>query len=124
MPMYTTWVSRRPGSSIRAAPITCPTISPAPRLRSSPIVPVKQKAHAKPQPTWVDTQSVSRSPSGISTDCTRAPSGSAKTIFSLPSCDGVRRSTSGTPTNARSDSARRKSRGRSDMASMSTAAFL
>ena len=87
-------------------------------------MPVKQKAHAKAQPTWVDTQSVSRSPSGISTDCTRAPSGSAKTIFSLPSCDGVRRSTSGTPTKARSDKARRKSRGRSDMASMSTAAFL
>ena len=34
------------------------------------------------------------------------PVGQAKTSFSLPSCDGVRRSTSGTPTNARSDSVR------------------
>jgi hypothetical protein len=72
----------------------------------------------------VETQSVRRSPSGIRTDCTRAPSASANTIFSLPSCDGVRRSISGTPTKARSRSACRKSFGTSDIASTSTAAFL
>ncbi len=49
-------------------------ISPAVRLRSSPMAPVRQKAQPKPQPTWVDTQSVRRSPSGIRTDWTRAPS--------------------------------------------------
>ena len=101
--------------------MTWPTISPAVRLRSTPMVPVKQKAQPKPQPTWVETHRVRRSSSGMSTAWIRAPSPSRSTSFSLPSWEGVRRSTSGKATSACSASFWRSSLGRSDMAAMSVA---
>ena len=44
---------------------TCPTISAAVRLRTSGIVPVWQNVQLRVQPTWLETQSVPRSDSGI-----------------------------------------------------------
>ncbi len=44
---------------------TCATISAVVRLRTSGMVPVWQKVQLSVQPTWLDTQSVPRSDSGI-----------------------------------------------------------
>ena len=49
---------------------TCPAISPGVRLRTSPILPVRQKPHAIAQPTCVDTQKVIAGVSGMNTDST------------------------------------------------------
>ncbi len=57
----------RPGQSPSRsrATITWPTISPAVRLRTSRCVPVWQNEQVSVQPTWLDTQSVPRSVSGM-----------------------------------------------------------
>ena len=44
---------------------TWPTISPAVRLRTRRWVPVWQKVQLSVQPTWLETQSVPRSVSGM-----------------------------------------------------------
>ena len=85
MPMKTTWVSRAPGSSVARAAHTCPTISPAVRFRTNPIVPVRQNAQPNPHPTWVETQSVRRSPSGMTTAWIFRPSDSRRSSLALPS---------------------------------------
>src|SRR6266403_1368070 len=63
MPMKTRCVA----CSTAFARRTWPRISPAVRLRASPMVPVRQNAQAYPQPTCVDRQSVTRPSSGITT---------------------------------------------------------
>ena len=71
IPMKTRLVSGRGGepssSSIRRrlARATWSTISPEVRFRASPIVPVMQKVQPTAQPTWVETQRVFRSVSGM-----------------------------------------------------------
>ena len=50
--------------------ITWPTISPAVRLRSSPISAVRQNLQSTGQPTWLEMQIVSRAASGIKTAST------------------------------------------------------
>ena len=71
IPMNTRLVSGRgagpsPSStSRRLARWTWSTISPAVRCRASPMVPVMQKVQPSAQPTWVETQSVLRSGSGM-----------------------------------------------------------
>ncbi len=57
-----------------ASVMTCPTISPAVRCRTSPILPVRQKPQDMAQPTWVDTQKVMAGVSGMNTDSIRRPS--------------------------------------------------
>ena len=81
MPIITMLVTKRspsvgrPAPSARSAPsqspsrsratITWPTISPGVRLRTSRCVPVWQNEQVSVQPTWLDTQSVPRSVSGM-----------------------------------------------------------
>jgi len=47
------------------ATITCPTISPAVRFRTSFCVPVWQNEQVSVQPTWEEMQSVPRFSSGM-----------------------------------------------------------
>ena len=56
-----------PGQSPKRsrAIITWPTISPAVRLRTRRWVPVWQNEQVSVQPTWLETQSVPRSVSGM-----------------------------------------------------------
>ena len=44
---------------------TCAAISPAVRLRTRPILPVRQNAQPIAHPTWVDTQNVCAGVSGM-----------------------------------------------------------
>ena len=57
----------RPGKSpsLSRATRSCCTISREDRLRTSFCVPVWQKVQVSVQPTWLDTQSVPRSDSGM-----------------------------------------------------------
>jgi hypothetical protein len=64
---------------------TWSTISAVLRFRVKPMEPVAQKLHAIGHPTWVDTQSVVRSSSGISTDSMRAPSRARSSPLTVPS---------------------------------------
>ncbi len=66
-PSWRSWLSRDTRR-------TWPTISPAVRLRSSPSSAVMQNLQSTGQPTWVEMQMVSRSPSGMSTVSTVRPS--------------------------------------------------
>jgi hypothetical protein len=54
-----------------------PTISPAERLRTNPILPVRQNPQSIAQPTWLEMQKVSAGVSGMKTDSMRRPSASA-----------------------------------------------
>src|SRR5436190_5197641 len=77
-------------SSMSSAPArtrTCPAISPAVRLRTSPIFPVRQKAHAIAQPTCVEMQKVIDGVSGMNTDSTLRPSLSRSRNFCVPSIE-------------------------------------
>ena len=65
--------------------ITCSTISPRVRFRSTPFNPLAQKTHPIPQPTWVLMQTVRRSSSAISTHSIRRPSRQARSSLSVPS---------------------------------------
>ena len=55
----------RKSPSRSRATITWPTISPAVRLRTRRCVPVWQNEQLSVQPTWLETQSVPRSASGM-----------------------------------------------------------
>ena len=74
-------------SSAPASTRTWPTISPAVRLRTSPILPVRQKAHAIAQPTCVEMQKVIAGVSGMKTDSICRPSASRSRNFSVPSVE-------------------------------------
>jgi len=81
MPMKTMFETNRPPSLGTNAPsgalrlgkspsrsratINCATISSVLRLRTRRCVPVWQKVQVSVQPTWLETQSVPRSTSGI-----------------------------------------------------------
>ena len=75
--------SRRPSSP--ASTRTCPAISPAVRLRTSPIFPVRQKPHFIAQPTCVEMQNVWLGVSGMKTDSMRRPSSRPSRNFTVPS---------------------------------------
>jgi len=98
---------------------TWPTISPAVRFRTSPIVAVRQKAQPMAQPTCVDTQKVSCGVRGMNTDSTWRPSWSASRNFSVPSSETSRRAMGGVKIRNRSASAVRCTAGRSVMAAKS-----
>ena len=66
---------------------TWPTISPADRFRTRPILPVRQNAHAIAHPTCVDMQKVMAGVSGMNTDSIWRPSASRSRNFSVPSLD-------------------------------------
>ena len=68
-------------SSASASTRTWPTISPAVRLRTRPILPVRQKAHAIAQPTWVEMQKVIAGVSGMKTDSIWLAVGEAQQEF-------------------------------------------
>ena len=80
MPIITMLETKRPPSDGTMAPsggdggqssrrsraiMIWPTISPGVRLRTSRCVPVWQNEQLSVQPTWLDTQSVPRSVSGM-----------------------------------------------------------
>ena len=69
---------------------TWPTISPALRFLTSPILPVRQKAQAIAHPTWVEIQNVIAGVSGMNTDSMCRPSASSSRNFSVPSVDRSR----------------------------------
>ena len=75
--------SRSPSSS--ASTRTCPAISPALRLRTSPILPVRQKPHFIAQPTCVEMQNVWLGVSGMKTDSMRRLSSRPSSSFTVPS---------------------------------------
>jgi hypothetical protein len=120
MPMNTTFVRRRPGSSSSRMRHTWSTISPARRLRAKPSAPVAQKLHASGQPTWVETHSVVRSSSGISTASTSAPSRARSAALSVPSRERCTESTSRARASHCCASRSRSSRPRSVIAAKSS----
>ena len=87
MPMKTTLVIRRSGGERLAHAADLVDDLGGERLRVKPSAPVAQNEQASGQPTWVETQSVVRSSSGISTDSTRAPSRARSTPFRVPSAE-------------------------------------
>ena len=105
-------------SSASASTRTWPTISPAVRLRTSPIFPVRQKAHAIAQPTCVEMQNVMAGVSGMNTDSIWRPSASRSRNFSVPSIDFSRATSAGVVSVNASASVARSSRERSVIASM------
>src|SRR3546814_19851447 len=78
-----------------ALPISCPTISPAPRLRTRRIVTVWQKRQLRVQPTWLATQSVPRSASGMNNISYSSPTAAASSHLRVPSLDTVASSPAG-----------------------------
>ena len=60
------------------------------RLRTSPILPVRQNAHAIAQPTCVEMQKVIAGVSGMNTDSMCRPSARRSRNFSVPSIDRSR----------------------------------
>ena len=87
IPMKTTLLMRRPGSSSSRMRQTWSTISAVVRLRPKPRAPVAQKLHASGQPCWVEMHSVVRPSSGISTDSMRTPSRASSTALTVPSAE-------------------------------------
>ena len=87
MPMNTMLVMRRLSGSSAAMRTTCSTISATVRFRTSPILPVAQNEHASGQPTWVETHSVVRLSSGISTASSTAPSFATSAALIVPSIE-------------------------------------
>ena len=85
--------SRRPsrvrGQSSRSssAATIWPMISAAERLRTSAWVPVWQKRQVSVQPTWLETQSVPRSSSGMNTVSTSWPSARRSSHLRVPSAE-------------------------------------
>ena len=94
------------GHSPRAsrASMTWPTISPGVRLRTRRIVPVWQKRQFRVQPTWLDTQSVPRSASGMKTISNSWPSDVLSSHLRVPSVECWASTTSGRPMKKRSAS--------------------
>lgn len=70
---------------------TWPIISSAVRFLIKPIFPVKQKAHPRSHPSWVETQSVvlSNLADGINTDSIICPSDNCCRNFLVPHADNV-----------------------------------
>ena len=58
-------------------------------------MPVRQKAHAIAQPTWVEMQKVIAGVSGMKTDSICLPSASRSRNFSVPSIDVSRLASAG-----------------------------
>ena len=81
--------------SASRASMTWPTISPASRLRTSRIVPVWQKVQLRVQPTWLETQSVPRSASGMNTISKSWPSWVRNSHLRVPSVETCSTTTSG-----------------------------
>ena len=106
-------------SRARASARTCPAISPAVRLRTSPILPVRQNAQPMAQPTCVEMQKVCAGVSGMKTDSIWRPSPSRRTNFRVPSSETSCRAMAGVPTTAACWSAALNSRLRSVMPAMS-----
>ncbi len=127
MPMTTMLVKRRPGrpvghsSSRSRATSICARISPADRLRTSGIVPVRQKLQERVQPTWVETQSAPRSSSGMNTLSTSWPSAKRSSHLRVPSADRSSAMSSGRAMVQRSASPSRSAAGRSVICSKSPA---
>src|SRR5215467_5359618 len=70
MPIITMLVTRRGPSCVQSpsrsrATMTCPTISPAVRLRTRRCVPVWQNEQFSVQPTWLETHSLVRPLAGV-----------------------------------------------------------
>src|SRR5688572_7096969 len=84
IPMTTMFVTASPSGSASCTCSTCSTISPGVRLRMSPSSPDAQKTQATGQPTCVETQTVRRSSSGISTVSIDLPSESLSTHARVP----------------------------------------
>ena len=82
-------------SSAPASTRTWPTISPAVRLRTRPILPVRQNAQAIAQPTCVEMQKVIDGVSGMKTDSICRPSARRSRNFSVPSIERSRATSSG-----------------------------
>ena len=101
MPIMTMLVSIRPSGELGHSPsasrasITCPTISPDSRLRTSFIVPVWQKRQLSVHPTWLDTHSVPRSASGMNTISKSWPSWVRSSHLRVPSFETCASTTSG-----------------------------
>ena len=96
MPMKTTLVTCRPPSSrrTRAKCRTWSTISSAVRSRRSPSLPEAQKAQPTAQPTWVETQTVARPATSMSTASTGWPSAVANSVLRAVPFGAARVSTS------------------------------
>ncbi len=90
MPMRTMLNGLSRSARALARSRTCPTISPAVRLRTRPILPVKQNAHAMAHPTCVEIQKVIAGVSGMNTDSIWRPSLRRRRNFSVPSVDRSR----------------------------------
>ncbi len=99
--------------SSRVSTRTCPTISPAVKLRMMPILPVRQNPHRIAQPTCVDRQNVFAGVSGMKTDSIRWPSSSRSRNFAVPSLDFSQRTRSGVDTRRAAARCERRSRPRS-----------
>ncbi len=83
--------------SVSRANNTCPTISPAVRLRTSFCVPVWQNAQPMGQPTCDDTHNAPRSSSGMCTHSTSCPSSNFTSHLRVPSSESRRAETVGRP---------------------------
>ena len=81
----------------------------------SPILPVRQNAHAIAQPTCVEMQKVMDGVSGMNTDSIRWPSARRSRNFSVPSIDRSRWTSSGVVNANSAASCSRSARGTSDM---------
>ena len=120
MPIITMLVRRRPSGELGHSPsesrasITWPTISAAVRLRTSFIVPVKQKRQLSVQPTWLETHSVPRSASGMNTISYSSPA-ERSSHLRVPSVETCASITSGRPTTNCASSPSRSGFDRSDI---------
>ena len=77
----------------RTAAKHCANISCVSSERWSPMAPVAQKAHARLQPTWLETQRVEKRAEGIMTDSTAWPSSSLSSSLRVPQVEAVLSST-------------------------------
>src|SRR5215813_2075645 len=89
--MSTTWVMRWSTAKDRLASNIWSRISLARRFRFRPKTAVAQKAQPNPHPAWVETQSVSRFASGMSTLSMLLPSDNPKRNFLVPSLETASR---------------------------------
>ena len=127
MPIITTLVMRLPGAvdgqSVREsrATMSWPAISPGVRLRTSFCVPVWQNLQVSVQPTWLETQSVPRSASGMKTVSNSAPPSPRSSHLRVPSLEICSVTMSGRASVKRSAICARKSLARLVIAAKSRA---
>ena len=97
MPMKTTLVTRRSAASPRSTRAKCSTwstISSAVRSRRRPRRPEAQKEQPTAHPTWVETQTVARPATSMSTASTGWPSAVWKSVLRAVPRGAARVSTS------------------------------